>query len=157
MKKFLLLSLLAGAMLCFNSTAKAQTNVYGSGQLFPLIAGDTLVNVDTVMKVITTTAGYRDMGVQVLVTTLTGTPAGKLILLGSMDGLTYTATDSIALSAKQVNSAIPTGGANLTAFVWKTGVPFSHYMVMATNTASTTTAIVRVWYTLRREQVTPVY
>jgi hypothetical protein len=156
MKKFLLLSLLAGAMLFLNMTAKAQTNPFGNGQQVPLAAGDTLTNVDSVMKFISAGAGYRDIGIQVYVNKLTGTPAGKLILMSSMDGVTYLQTDSIALASPQVNSAV-TPAAFLTAQLSKTGAPFTHYMVMVTNTAASTTAQVRVWYTLRREQVTQVY
>lgn len=156
MKKLLVFSLLLGFLFTVTATAKAQTSPFGNGQLITLAAGDTLVNVDSVMKFITTTAGYRDIGIQVYVNKLTGTPAGKAILMSSMDGVTYLQTDSIALASPQVNSAV-TPKAFLTAQFSKTVAPFTHYMVMVTNTASTTTAQVQVWYTLRREQVTQVY
>lgn len=155
MKKILLFSLLLGALSIVSVDAKAQSNPFGNGQVFPLIAGDTLVNVDSVMKIVTATAGYRDIGIQVYVNKISGTPAGKLILMASMDGVTYTQTDSIALSTPPTNSAtIPV--AFLTAQITKSGAPFTHYLVMVTNTAASSSGQVKVWYTLRREQVVPI-
>lgn len=155
MKKFILLSLLCGTLAVAN-TAKAQSSPYGSGQLITLAAGDTLNNVDSVMKVITATGGYRDIGIQVYVNKLSGTPAGKLILMSSMDGVTYNQTDSIALASPPVNSST-TPGAFLTAQLSKTGAPFTHYLIMVTNTAGSSSGQVRFWYTLRRQLDTQVY
>lgn len=156
MKKFLLLSLLAGALLFVGNTAKAQTSAFGSGLLFPLVAGDTATTTDSCIKVITTTAGYRDMGIQVYLNKLSGTPAGKLILLSSMDGVTYTQTDSIALSTPAVNSKTAPK-AFLTGQLSKVGTPFTHYIVIVTNTAATSSGQVQVWYTLRKQLDTPSY
>lgn len=153
--KFLLLSLLCG-LLALGNTATAQSSAYGSGQLITLAAGDTLTNVDSVMKVITATGGYRDIGIQVYVNKISGTPAGKLILMSSMDGVTYTQTDSIALSSPQVNSAT-NPAAFLTAQISKVGAPFTHYLIMVTNTAGSSSGQVRFWYTLRRQLETQVY
>lgn len=156
MKKFLLISALFAAFACVSVTAKAQSSPWGSGQLITLSAGDTLTNTDSVMKVITATAGYRDIGIQVYVNKISGTPAGKLILMSSMDGVTYLQTDSIALASPQVNSAT-TPAAFLTAQISKSGTPFTHYLVIVTNTAGSSSGQVRVWYTLRRQQETQVY
>lgn len=155
MKKFLFLSLLCGVLALFN-VVKAQSSPYGSGQLITLAAGDTLNNVDSVMKIITATGGYRDIGIQVYVNKISGTPAGKLILMASMDGISYVQTDSIALASPPVNSAT-TPAAFLTAQISKTGAPFTHYLIMVTNTASSSSAQVRFWYTLRRQLETQVY
>lgn len=156
MKKYLILSALFAVLGCMSITAHAQSNPYGNGQLITLSAGDTLTNVDSVMKFINATGGYRDIGIQVYVNKLSGTPAGKLILMSSMDGVTYTQTDSIALSSPQVNSAT-TPAAFLTGQISKSGSPFTHYLIMVTNTAGSSSGQVRFWYTLRRQLTTQVY
>ena len=156
MKKFLLLSALFVALACVSFSAHAQSSPWGSGQLITLSAGDTATTTDSCIKVITATAGYRDFGIQVYVNKISGTPAGKLILMSSMDGVTYIQTDSATLATPAVNSKT-TPGAFLTAQLSKTGVPFTHYIVIVTNTAGSSSGQVRVWYTLRREQTTVVY
>jgi hypothetical protein len=73
-----------------------------------------------------------------------------------MDGVTYVQTDSIALASPPVNSAT-TPAAFLTAQISKSGAPFTHYMIMVTNTAGSSSGQVRFWYTLRRQLTTQVY
>jgi hypothetical protein len=155
MKKYLILSALFAAFACMSITAHAQSSPYGNGQRFLLAAGDTVTTTDSCIKIINATGGYRDLGVQVYLNKLSGTPAGKLILLSSMDGVTYTQTDSIALASPPVNSKT-TPAAFLTAQLSKTGTPFTYYMVIITNTAATSSGQVRVWYTLRRQLTTQV-
>lgn len=156
MKKFLLFSLLLGLLSTVAIPAKAQSSPWGNGQLFPLVLGDTATTTDTCIKVITATAGYRDIGIQVYLNKLSGTPAGKLILMSSMDGVTYSQTDSIPLASPPVNSKTAPK-AFLTAQLSKTGTPFTHYIVLVTNTVGSSSGQVQVWYTLRREQTTVVY
>lgn len=156
MKKFLILSAMFAALVFVSVTAHAQSSPWGNGQEFPLILGDTATTTDSCIKVITATAGYRDLGIQVYLNKLSGTPAGKLILMSSMDGVTYTQTDSIVLSSPPVNSKTAPV-AFLTAQLSKVGTPFTHYIVIVTNTAATSSGQVRVWYTLRRSIETQVY
>jgi hypothetical protein len=60
MKKFITI---LSVILCFATiTSKAQT---GGTFAFPLIAGDTLTNTDTIVKVISVSGGYNAMGIQV--------------------------------------------------------------------------------------------
>jgi hypothetical protein len=149
MKSFRMLGFLMLAFtMFFAKPAQAQ---YGSAYQFPLIAGDTLNNVDTVFKGIHLTAGYKDLGIHVLVNKISGTVAGKLILLASTNGKDYFPTDSLAYAGTQTNSAVTPTSTN-EAWVWKTGTPFPFYLVMATSTG-TVSAQVTVLYTARRSQV----
>jgi len=115
--------------------------------LIQLAAGDTVsavAGMDTVTKVITVTAGYSALGVQVIANKLTGTPAGKAYLYGSLDGINYTLTDS---------SAAFTDIAANVAYFTKVTTPYVFYKVQVRpmGVASTTqTTQVRVYYVLRK-------
>lgn len=115
--------------------------------LFPLVAGDTLsatAGMDTVTKVITVSAGYSALGVQVVATKLTGTPAAKAYVYGSLDGVNYNLTDS---------SGAFTDITTNTAYFTKVTVPYVYYKVQVRpmGLASTTqTTQVRVYYVLRK-------
>ena len=132
--KRLLLILMVG-LLAFTQSTTAQR-----ATVFPLIAGDTLTNADTVNKVFTATAGYSALGVQPVVSKLSGTVAGKVYLWASLDGTNYVKTDSLTLSDQTTNTT-----------VWgKTGgVPFVYYKVQAIS-SGTVSAKVRVYYVERR-------
>jgi hypothetical protein len=140
MKKFLiLLSVVVGMV----STTIAQR-----ATLFPLVAGDTLTTSssrDTVTKVITVTAGYSALGIQVVTTKVSGTVAGKAYLYSSLDGTNYTLTDSSAAFANQTTN---------TAFFTKTTTPYVYYKVTVQDaiggSTSTQANIVRVYYVLRK-------
>jgi len=95
MKKFLTLCFMSVGMLIASHSVNAQNAV-----LFPLIAGDTLTNADTLYKTISVTAGYSTLGVQVNVTKLSGTVAGNVVLIGSLDGVNYQPVlgDTVALA-----------------------------------------------------------
>lgn len=115
--------------------------------LLPLRAGDTLVmsaSSDTVTKVIPVTAGYSSLGIQVNVTKLSGTMAGKAYLESSIDGVNYTLTDS--------SSAFTDITTNV-AFFTKTPTPFAYYRVrvrpMGAATA-TTQGIARFWFIAKK-------
>lgn len=162
MKKFRLIALLVaiGSFLALSGSAQTQSiwdgNAAGNSAISRLVAGDTLVNVDTVFKVANTSAGYKDLGFQVFINKLTGTPAGKMILWASTDGITYVATDSVSYAITTPSTLIiPTF--THSAVISKTGSPFSWYAVLVTNTASTTTAQVRVRYTARKQSTVIQY
>jgi hypothetical protein len=71
-----------------------------SATLLPLVAGDTLTNTDTLYKNISVTAGYSVLGLQVNVTKISGTVAGNVVLIGSLDGTNYQPVlgDTVALA-----------------------------------------------------------
>lgn len=139
------------SFLLIGFVSKAQ---FGQAATFPLVKGDTLNNVDTVAKVITATAGYADIGVQVKVNVLSGTLTGKVYLYASMDNRNYALIDSSANYAP-----IPAGatgstfgapnGYTHTATIRERGVPFTYYLV-APVSSGTVSAAVQVSYTLRK-------
>jgi hypothetical protein len=116
--------------------------------LFPLAAGDTIstsASIDTVSKIITATAGYNTLGIQVNFTKISGTITQKAYLYSSLDGVVYQLTDSATAFA---NSA----GAQA-VWITKTSVPYVYYKVMVRNigaSTSTESGIVRVYYVFRK-------
>jgi fructose-specific component phosphotransferase system IIB-like protein len=140
MKKFLSLLLVAGLFTA--SEAKAQ-----SATLMPLVAGDSIStssSLDTVSKVISATAGYSALGIQVVTTKVSGTVAGKAYLYSSLDGTNYVVTDSSSAFANPTTN---------TAFFTKVTTPYTYYKVQvrgADGAASTQVNIVRVYYVARR-------
>lgn len=139
MKKLIFI-LLAG-LLAFTVESKAQ-----SATLLPLAAGDTLAqsaSSDTVTKTIRVTAPAADMGIQVVMTKLSGTASGKAYLYGSLDGTNYVISDS--------SSAFTDVTTNVAQFS-KSPVPWTYYRVQvrpmgaATGTQS---SIVRVYFVTR--------
>ncbi len=131
--------------------AKPAQAQFGSAYQFPLIAGDTLTNTDTVFKHVHLTAGYRDLGFHVLVNKLSGTLTGKLIIMASMNGKDYAPTDSMSYVVTPTTSAFTPTSTN-EAWITKTGAPFPFYIILATS-SGTVSAPVTVLYTSRREQV----
>src|SRR4051812_30981970 len=104
MKKLIaLLMLTFGLFVLTKQTAHAQ-----NATLFPLIAGDTLTNTDTLYKTISVTAGYAVMGVEVDVTKISGTIAGNLVLMGSLSGGNYTPVqgDTVAVLGNTTGTAV---------------------------------------------------
>lgn len=146
-KVFFLLLVVVGSI-----TARAQ---FGTPYLFPLVAGDTLNNVDSVFKMIQCSGGYSDIGIQVGILHISGTQAGKVILYGSMDGITWQPTDSATYSVPLTSSYSTPTYSGVASFT-KTGAPFYQYLVVATS-SGTVSQQVRVRYTLRRRLVTQVY
>jgi archaellin len=138
MKKILFLLTLI--VIGFASSAQRAT-------LMPLAAGDTLSessSSDTVSKVITTTAGYSSLGIQVNMTKLSGTASGKAYLYSSLDGTNYTLTDSSAAFTNQTTN---------TAFFTKTTTPYVYYKVQVREVGAgtgTQSSVVSVYYVARR-------
>lgn len=87
MKKFVLLSVFALTVFA----AQAQK---GSAVKLPLAVGDTIVNTGVVTKTIKYTGGYNGSSIQVVLTKISGTGAGTLIIQGSDDGVNYKAIGS---------------------------------------------------------------
>lgn len=105
----------------------------------PLVAGDTLTNTDTLYKVITTTAGYSAIGIQPVVTKISGTVAGNVILQGSLDGINYVALDTLALANAATNTKVFTPAAT----------PYVFYRVQFI-TSGTQSYVARIHYILRK-------
>lgn len=124
------------------------TNVQAqNATLMPLVAGDTLsasASLDTVQKVISVTAGYSALGIQVVATKLSGTVVGKAYLYSSLDGTNYILTDSSSAFANQTTN---------TAFFTKVTTPYTKYRVdvrSADGSATTQSVKIRVYYVARK-------
>ncbi len=112
---------------------------FGTPLKMRLTAGDTAVNTTPAAKIITASAGYNAIGIQPVITKVSGTVAGKAYLLWSLDKVNYIKTDSITLTNVTTNTAIWT----------KQTTPAGYYKVQVVGTG-TMSAILSVWYTLRK-------
>lgn len=127
----------------------------GSSFVFPVIAGDSLVNADTVFKLIKLTNGYTSMGIQASIKKGTGTLDGKLYVYTSVGGTpstiaNYVLTDSASFTAVPTAALISNGGYTHTAWINKASPPGTRYLVAVTQAGSLTSSPVRVWYTARK-------
>ncbi len=142
MKKFGILLVMIVAMLSFTEV-KSQ-----NATLMSLAAGDTVAtstSLDTVSKVISVTAGYSALGIQVKATKVGGTVTAKAYLYSSLDGSAYNLTDSATAFAN----------ASGAQSVWFTKIttPYTYYKVQVRppgSTATSETLAIRVYYVLRR-------
>lgn len=134
--------------ICFIVLARPAESNAQQATLMSLATGDTLStssSLDTVSKVINTTAGYSALGIQVKFTKISGTIDAKAYLYSSLDGTTYTLTDS--------SSAFANAAGAQAAFFTKTTTPYTYYKVQVrTDDGANTTqaAQVRVYYVLRK-------
>jgi hypothetical protein len=111
-----------------------------SATLMPLIAGDTVVNAGTVTKTFTATAGYSAIGVQPVITKISGTVAGTAILYYSLDGTNYLpAGDTLTLANVTTN----------TALFAKVTAPAVYYRIVVTG-SGTMSAQVRLYHVERK-------
>lgn len=149
MKKIFLIGLVVMGFL-FANQSNAQS---GSAYTFPRIAGDSLVNADTVFKVISVTAGYSHVGIQVSIKKGTGTLDGKFYLYKSVNGSGFVLSDSASFSALPSLSTTYTGsvsGMTHTAIIEKVAPAGTKFIVAATQAGSLTSSPVSVSYTARR-------
>jgi len=142
MKKLFFALVMLVSTLSITNKADAQT-----ATLLPLVAGDTLVmsaSIDSVIKTIPVTAGYSAIGIQVVLTELSGTTDCKAYLYGSLDGSNYTLTDSsAAFTDITTNYAVFT----------KVTAPFTYQRVVVKPIGAQTetfSGIVRTYIVLRR-------
>lgn len=101
MKKFLSVLLIA-ALAFIAPQANAQSSVLVSST-------DTLTNADTVyISLPTATGGYYAVGIQAVVTRVSGTAAGTAIIQGSLDGTNYVdiGTDTLTFSNAVTNTKV---------------------------------------------------
>ena len=113
-------------------------------------AVNTLTNVDTVNNVITATAGYNALGIQVIANKTSGTFAAKAFVYQSMDGINYQVTDSVtAFTATPIWAGGPTPTYGYSATFNKQSVPGVHYLVSVIS-SGTVVETYKVLYTLRK-------
>lgn len=132
MKRILGLLLVMGLLICESSSAQRAT-------VFPLVGADSLTNADTVTKIITATAGYDGIVIQPVVTKVSGTAAGTVILSQSLDGVNYVPTDTLTLT----NTATQTT-------IWSKKSPVPVYYKVVGTSSGTVVEILRVYYVLRK-------
>lgn len=132
MKKLLFLfAIVVG--LTISATAQRAT-------LMPLVTGDTMANTGTVTKVMTFTAGYDGVVIQPVLTKLSGTVAGTVVLYESLDGTNYKSTgDTLTLANATTNTV-----------VWKKTSPVPVYYKTITSGATTVSAVMRTYYVARK-------
>lgn len=132
MKKLLFLFALV-VSLTISATAQRAT-------LMPLVTGDTMANTGTVTKVMTFTAGYDGVVIQPVLTKLSGTVAGTVVLYESLDGTNYKSTgDTLTLADATTNTV-----------VWKKTSPVPVYYKTITSGATTVSAVMRTYYVARK-------
>ena len=136
-------------VLSFTSQTKAQS---GFSYTFPTIAGDSLVNADSVFKVISVTAGYSSVGIQVSIKKGTGTLDGKFYLYKSVNGSAFILSDSAsftALASLNTSYTGSVGGMTHTAIIEKSTPAGTKFIVAATQAGTLTSSPVKVSYTAR--------
>lgn len=145
MKKFLFV-LLIGLISFINTNAQT-----GSSYTFPTIAGDSLVNADTVFKKISITAGYNSLGIQANIKKGTGTLDGKMYVYTSVNAGTYVLTDSASFTAVPVVVGFTSNSTwTYTAIITKTAPAGTRYIVAVTQAGTLTSSPVSVSYVSRR-------
>lgn len=132
MKK-LLLSLV---VLLTASFAYAQPS-----QSVAFVGVDTLTNADTTVKNLTLSVTANGIILQPVVTRVSGTAAGKMVLLQSVDGTNFIRTDSIAFTNVVTN----------TAFISKSQ-PLAPYYRVEFISSGTTVLWPQLWYFIRKEK-----
>jgi len=131
MKKLLLV-----LVVLFSVSASAQTT-----QSVTFIGSDTLTNADTIVKNITLSTTANGIILQPVVTRVSGTAAGRVVLLQSIDGTNFIRTDSIAFTNVVTN----------TAFITKSQ-PLAPYYQLQFISSGTTVLWPQLWYFVRKEK-----
>jgi hypothetical protein len=107
----------------------------------PFVGVDSLINTDTVTKDLTLSTTLNGIILQPVITRVSGTAAGKVVLLQSIDGANFIRTDSITISNLATN----------TAFFIKSQPTALYYKVQFTS-SGTTTLWPQLWYLPRKEK-----
>lgn len=140
MKK-LLLFLLSSVLLMGLMTTPTETNAQ-TPVLMPLVAGDTVVNGASVTKAFKLTAGYSIIGVQFVLTKISGTVGGTTTLQVSHNGTNWFTAPGITA---HTNTDVTTN-----TLGWSvTGAPWLWYRINSTGTG-TMSAQLRVYYLARK-------
>lgn len=130
MKKMILIVLVA-LSFAFNTNAQ----VYSTS----VALGDTVVNTATVSKQFTASAGYSAIGVQAIITKISGTVAGTATFQGSIDNTNW----------ETIGSAYTITDASQAKAFTQIGNPYQYYRVKFTG-SGTMSASVRIYYVLRK-------
>jgi hypothetical protein len=108
----------------------------GSAIKLPLKAGDTILNAGTTNRVIKFTGGYSGANIQVNVTLVSGTGAGTLTLLSSLDGVNY----------KVVGSPYTITNVGVQSAPFTVTAPLPTYLKIAGAGSGTQLAVLSYWY-----------
>lgn len=137
MKKFITLCLLAFVAIAVNAQ-------FGSAAL-NTDTSHWIINTGTSTKYIKATAGYNSMGVQFVVTKVSGTvAAGTILCYASLDGVNYTrlaSTDSMNIATTNMSKILS----------W-TNTPYVYYKFIATG-SGTEALTWKLYYTLRKNAI----
>lgn len=118
--------LVATLMIAFSLPAKSQT----ANTLKDMLSSPTHVPTDTVTNTgvkyqIAAVAGYQDViTIQTVITKISGTVAGTVIIQGSLDGVNYTTIGTDSLTATDVATQSKSWSVNPSSF--------THYRVSYT-------------------------
>lgn len=110
-------------------------------QRVEFVGTDTLTNADTIVKNLTLSTTANGIILQPVITRVSGTAAGKVVLLQSVDGTNFIRTDSISLSNVVTN----------TAFITKSQ-PLAPYYRVEFVSSGTTVLWPQLWYFIRKEK-----
>lgn len=128
--------LLLALVVLISFSASAQTT-----QSITFIGSDTLTNADTIVKNLTLSTTANGIILQPVVTRVSGTAAGKVVLLQSIDGTNFIRTDSIAFTNVVTN----------TGFITKSQ-PLAPYYRVEFVSSGTTVLWPQLWYFIRKEK-----
>lgn len=132
MKKFLSIFILVAGLVMGANAQRAS--------VFPLISADSLTNADTVTKILPATAGYAGVIINPVVTKVSGTGAGSVVLYQSLDGTNYSSTgDTLSLTDVAAQQAF-----------WVKTSPLPVYYKVVGISSGTVVEILRVYYVFRR-------
>lgn len=110
-------------------------------QKLQFVGVDTLINADTVVKDITLSTTLNGIVLQPVITRISGTAAGKVVLSQSLDGTNYISTDSLVLTNILTN----------TSLITKTQ-PTALYYRLTFISSGTTVLWPQFWYLPRKEK-----
>lgn len=133
------------ALFAFTSTLVAPTETKAQSGYLLSSAGhastDTLTNAGSVAQIKQITGYHKVLSIQTTVTKVTGTPAGTVVLYGSLDGVTY---DTIPSTERFTITNVSTQ-----TIVWPLGVSnYAYYKVLTTG-SGTQSSRVKSYYILR--------
>lgn len=140
MKKFVLV---LGLLIAFTAAVIVPQEVSAQVTLRSEygLASDTVVNTGTVVLSARVT-GSGTLAVQATVTEISGTTAGTLTLLGSLDNVNYSPLDSVTFTAADV--------ATPQSFIWKMPDTYTPYVRVSYTGSGTMSAILTAQALVRR-------
>ena len=137
MKKIILLLFLVAFV------ASAAISQSGVAYQFPVIAGDTITTTGTANKILKASGQYKAIGIQPVITKVSGTVGGNCILYASQDGTNYKSTGDTLKCTDQTTN---------TALIKVVDPAYTYYKLVYTGTG-TMVAKWKVWYTERKQMV----